>query len=482
MKRNTWIALTAGVVVLGGVSYYLLSRPEEAVRWRTAKIEKGNVTQKISATGSINALVQVPVGTQVSGVVTGLYADFNSLVKKGQVIARIDTTLWETQLRDSEASLQRAQAAYENAKADFTRNKRLSEQSLISASDLEAKDLALKSADANLQSAKAALSRAKINLGYCTITAPVDGVVVSRVVDEGQTVAASFSTPNLFTIAQDLSKLKVQAAIDEADIGQVQVGQKAYFTVDSYTDRQFRGQVTEVQLNPNTNNNVVTYNVIMQVDNEPRVPSETGAKDWSGGRGKHDGAKPEGGWRMGKPSEGAGRPGGFAPKAAAPKPAKDQGATIEVATARYIPAGSPVYKGDLALFPGMTANVTIITQQRTDVLRVPNSSLRFNPAAFQKSDKKATFPQAGAPRPSGQSGGNKGGMVVKREDRVWTLENGKPKALPLKAGVTDGQFTEVSGEGVQEGIDVLVGVEDTKKAADAAARPVLGTPGPPGRR
>jgi HlyD family secretion protein len=473
MKRNTWIVLAAGVVVVGGSAFFLLRKSDDQVKWRTAKIDKGNVTQKISATGSLNALVQVPVGTQVSGVVTGLYADFNSLVKKGQVIARIDTTLWETQLKDAEAGLLRAQATYENAKADYNRNKRLAEQNLLATSDLEAKELALKSADANLQSAKASLSRAKINLGYCTITAPVDGVVVSRVVDEGQTVAASFSTPNLFTIAQDLSKLKVQAAIDEADIGQVQVGQRAFFTVDSYPDRQFQGQVTEVQLNPVVNNNVVTYNVVMQVNNEPRNMPDGAVR--SGG---HRGERPEGG----KP-EGS-KPGAFGhTQPARPmREVKDQGATIESTTARYIPAGSPVYKGDLALFPGMTANVTIITQQRSDVLRAPNAALRFNPAAFMKNDKKPAAPaQAGGARPSGQAGGNKGGMIVRREDRVWTLENGVPKAVPMKAGVTDGQFTEISGDAAQEGLEVLVGVEESKTAAaNAVAKPVLGAPGPPG--
>ena len=473
MKRNTWIALAAGVALLGGVSYYLLSRPAEEVKWRTAKLDKGSVTQKISATGSLNALVQVPVGTQVSGVVTGLYADFNSLVKKGQVIARIDTTLWETQLKDSEAGLQRAQASYENAKADFNRNKRLAEAKLIATSDLEAKELVLKSAEASLQSAKASLSRARINLGYCTITAPVDGVVVSRVVDEGQTVAASFSTPNLFTIAQDLSKLKVQAAIDEADIGQVQVGQSAFFTVDSYPDRQFQGRVTEVQLNPVINNNVVTYNVVMQVNNQPRtLPPEEAT------RPERRSERPE----AGKP-EGfkAGAWGGKTQASAPAREPKDQTATLEVGTARYIPAGSPVYKGDMALFPGMTANVTIITQQRNDVLRVPNASLRFNPTAFQKNGKNATATAGSGPRPGGgQASAGKGGMISRREDRVWILEKGQPKALPVKAGVTDGQFTEVSGEGIQEGIEVLVGVEDPKKADSASARPVLGTPGPPG--
>jgi HlyD family secretion protein len=499
MKRNTWIALTTGVVVVGGAAFFLFRKPSDEVKWRTGKVSMGSITQKISATGSLNALVQVPVGTQVSGVVTGLYADFNSIVKKGQVIARIDPTVWETQLRDAEAGLQRAKDAYANAKVDYARNKRLFEQNLIASADLDIKDLALKTAAGNLESAKASLERAKINLSYCTITAPVDGVVVSRVVDEGQTVAASFSTPNLFTIAQDLAKLKVDAAIDEADIGQVQVGQKAFFTVDSYPDRQFQGQVSQVQLNPVVNNNVVTYTVEMEVSNELRdlsaasrdaSPRKGWQKDAQGAPGHS--RKTEGGGA--DAASGAHRNGPWGQKGAAGGTRADaanadkiharinsQVATIETTTARYIKPGSPIYKGDLALFPGMTANVTIVTNQRSDVLRVPNAALRFNPAAFQKDDKKTGNSATSGTRLGGNAtGGNKGGILVKREDRVWTLENGKTKPLPVKIGITDGQFTEVLGEGIQEGVVILVGVEDTKKADTTAAKPVLGAPGPPG--
>lgn len=476
MKRKIWIGLAAGVVVVGGVTIALVNKPSsEEVRWRTAKVSVGTVTQKISATGSINSLIQVSVGTQVSGVVTNLYADFNSLVKKGQVIARVDPTIWETQLKDAQASLSRAQASFENAKLDFSRNKRLFDQNLISQSELDAKELSLKTATGNLASAKEGVTKAKINLGYCTITAPVDGLVVSRLVDEGQTVAASYSTPNLFTIAQDLSKMKVQAAIDEADIGQVQVGQSAFFTVDSYPDRQFQGQVTEVQLNPVTTNNVVTYNVIMQVNNEPRVFSPSAQAPAA----PNMGAKPgPGAWP--KREGGAPFQGGHGPKAAPVQTTKGGAATIETATARYIPAGAAIYKGDFALFPGMTANVTIVTNRRDNVLRVPNAALRFNPSAFTGPKKPVTM--GFAPAKATQASGNKGGLVQHRDDKIWVLENGKPKAIPVKIGVTDGQFTEISGEGLSENMDILVGVEDMKKGAAAAAGPMLGGPGGPPRR
>ncbi|MBP1626558.1 MAG: efflux transporter, family, subunit [Holophagaceae bacterium] len=428
LKRNTWIGAAAVVVLAGAGTAWALRKPVEEIKWRTATVDRGNITQRISATGTINALVQVPVGTQVSGVVTDLYADYNSLVKKGQVIARIDPTVWETQLRDAEAALQRAQATYDNAKADYNRNKRLAALQLVADSDLEAKEMAMKTAGGSLESARAALSKARINLAYCTILAPVNGVVVARSVDVGQTVAASFSTPNLFTIAQDLSRMKVEASIDEADIGLVAVGQKAFFTVDSFPDKQFKGSVSEVRLEPITTQNVVTYKVVMEVSNEPKA-SQPARSDASG------------------------------------------------STARYVPAGGQVYQGDLALMPGMTANVSIVTNRREGVLRVPAVALRFNPSAFQKdsSAKKDEKPAQGR-------GPLAKGLVAKREDRLWILENGKPKAVPVQAGVSDGQFTEVSGENLSEGMAILTGLDDSKKAATSASAPIGGSPGGMPRR
>ncbi len=499
MNRNIGIGLGACVILVAGGTAFFMRGPKEDVKWRTAKVDRGNITARISATGTLNALIQVPVGTQVSGVVTGLFADFNSLVKKGQVIGKIDETPWITQIQDAQATLDRAKAALLNAQVDYRRNKQLWEQKLISDADLDAKDLALKTAQSNLESAKAGLARAKTNLDYCTLRAPVDGVVVARLVDVGQTVAASFSTPNMFQIAQDLSKMKVQAAIDEADIGQVKVGQRAFFTVDSYPEKQFRGVVSQVQLNPVVNQNVVTYNVVMEVNNEPRTsqgdpgtPGEPaqgregrGAGKPGEGRGAGKPGEGRGGW---KPGEGRGQHGG--PGAAAPgtRGLQAQSADLESSTARYIPAGSPVYRGDLALFPGMTANCTIVTKEREQTLRIPSSALRFNPAAFIK-DTDAAKPPAGGPgaangqRPGGQrpGGGAGKGMVSRREDHVWILENGKPKMLVVKAGASDGMFTEISGEGVTEGLVVLVGVEDLKKTQGAAA-PIGGPGGPGGMR
>jgi RND family efflux transporter MFP subunit len=512
MKRNTWISLGIGVALVGGVAAYLWSRPKDEIKWRWGKVDRGNVTQRINATGAVSPVVQVSVGTQVSGVITALYVDYNSIVKKGQLVAEIDPTVWESQLQDAQASLQRAQAAFDFAKVDFNRSKRLFEEKLLAPQDLDTKDTALKNAQGNLVSAKAALDRAKTNLGYCRISAPVDGVVISRLADVGQTVAASFSTPSLFMIAQDLSKMKIQVSIGESDIDDVKVGQLALFTVDSLPDKQFRATVSLVRQEPVTTNNVVTYVVEMIVPNEPLDSDEQGkAPSGKVHVGKASGGVASAGGREGAPDpEKAWErmkdrlPAGTTKEAflkrfqerqaleAKPRPVILPTANLDPQDLARIPGGSslipgPRFMGNLALRSGMTANVTISTNQVKDVLKVPNGALRFNPSAFIKDEKKADGPRLGQPimfgggRPAGgaQSGtGTKGGMVAKREDRIWVLENGKPKAIVVKAGISDGQFTEVNGEGLTEGMQMLVGVDNNKQAGSAA--PLTGTPG--GRR
>jgi HlyD family secretion protein len=396
MKRSILFS-TPLVLVLAGCAGWWMFRPRSQTQWRQSQVDRGEVSRRVTATGTVNALTQVSVGTQVSGVVTHLYADFNSIVKAGQVVARIDSAVLETQVADAESALRKAQSACDLAAAELARNRKLAEARLLSVSDLDLKASAYEAAAGDLGSAKAALARARINLGYCTITAPVDGVVVSRLVDEGQTVAASFSTPSLFSIAKDLARMKVQAAIDEADIGLVQAGQEAAFTVDSYPGMTFRGQVSEVQLNPTVSNNVVTYSVVLEVANVPRPkagPVRTGAP----------------------------------------------------ATARYLVPGHPVYHGEMALFPGMTANVAILTVDRKDVLRVPNQALRFNPGV------------PGAPQ----------------GDKLWVLEQGAPKAVPVTVGVSGARFSEVRGPGIREGMSVLTGMDEATPAAAAAAPPALG--------
>jgi HlyD family secretion protein len=432
------------VTVMAGGAFLVLRGNREEIKWRSAKVDRGGITQRVTATGTLNALIQVPVGTQVSGVVTSLTADYSSMVKKGQVIGQIDPTPWLTSLKAAEAALQSATDTKANAGIVYKRNLELWKAKLLDDNDLDGFKLALQVATANLETARAGLQTARTNLSYCTIKAPVDGVVVARLVDVGQTVAASFATPNVFTIAQDLSKMKVYAAIDEADIGQVRVGQRAFFTVESYPDKQFKGVVSEVQLNPVITNNVVTYNVVMEVDNEPRTTYAPGAD-----------------------------------KAAAPV-VKGRGlwlgqvGTLEYTTARYMPPGSPVYNGNLALFPGMTADCSIVTNRKEDILRVPSAAIRFNPASFIPMEEAK--PAAGAKPPAGATGANvvSRGLVARHEEKLWVLVNGKPRPVSVKAGVSDGMFTEVSGDGVSEGMVVLTGIEDYKKAANAGGGSPLG--------
>ena len=479
MKLNGWIGLTAVVLVAGGATTYFLTRGKEEMKFRSAKADRGNITQRISATGTINPLIQVPVGTQVSGVVTALTADFNSLVRKGQVIGTIDKTPWITALQDTQAQEKGAEVTLALAKLTFGRDKKLHEAKILSDADLDAAETALNAATETLASLKARVVEAKTNLGYCSITAPVDGVVVARMVDVGQTVAASFATPSVFIIAQDLSKMKVSAAIDEADVGQVRVGQQAFFTVDSYPEKQFRGLVTEVQLNPIITSNVVTFNVIMEVNNEPRV---TYIPDADPGMLKGRPAP-----ASGAAFHGASRLFGKLPGADGSTSAgESQVASIETNTARYIPKGSLVYKCNLALFPGMTANCTIVTNRRANALRVPAVALRFNPNAYLKASDKPSSGSSSAVQAQHLSSAVvvTKGLVAKRDDHVWILENGKPKAVPVKIGVSDGQFTEISGDGVSEGMAVLTGIDDSgrKAAASGQSASPLGGPGGPPRR
>ena len=518
MKRKTWILAALGIVVVGGVGFALVRNGKESVKWRTVEMKRGDVTQRISATGTVNAMVQVAVGTQVSGVISALYADYNSLVKRGQIIAQIDPTVWETQLKDAQATLERATANMEDARRQYERAKRLAAEKLLSDQDLDARMVAFKTARASMENAQAALERATANLGYCNITAPVDGVVIARMADVGQTVAASFSTPNLFQIAQDLSKMKLEVSIDEADIDEVAVGQKAFFTVDSLPEKQFVATVSQVRLEPTTTQNVVTYKVVLEVPNEPLPGSRgqggpaspagrraVGDAARAQGAGPADDRDPEAIWarmkdriqernpgitkeawiqRMkqrvaegGMPGGGM-RRGGAEPARAAEKPLDPQAAARTPGGVAFL--GGPTFAGNLALRPGMTANVTIMTDSRRDVLRVPNAALRFNPAAFQKDEKKAEGPRLGGlgqpmmmpGRPGGGArtgNARPSGMAARREERIWVLEQGQPKALTVTSGLTDGQFTEVSGEGLAEGLQVLVGVEDTKKPATATA-------------
>ena len=312
--KKLWYGVLILIVIALAV-YFSFGNKEQEVDYRTEKAVRGDIVETVTATGTVNAVTTVLVGTQVSGTIKDIYVDFNSPVKKGQLIARIDPATFEAQVAQARANLLAAKANLEKSEATLVdtkrtmeRNRELLSKNLIAQSDLDTAETNYETSKAQVSVSKsqvaqteAALKVAETNLGYTKIISPVDGVVISRNVDVGQTVAASFQTPTLFTIAEDLTKMQIDASVDEADIGRVASGQDVEFTVDSYPDITFHGNVSQVRNAPISVENVVTYDVVIKVDNP-----------------------------------------------------------------------------ELKLKPGMTANVSIILMKKSGVLKIPNAALRLN--------------------------------------------------------------------------------------------------------
>lgn len=323
MKKIFIGILTAALI--GVAAFYLFRGDKDEMNFRTEKAARGDIVSAITASGAVNAVTTVLVGTQVSGTVKNIYVDFNSIVKQGQVIAQIDPALFEAQVAQAKANLlaakanvEKAEIARTDAERTLNRQKELFAKNLIAKSDLDSAGTAYDAAVAQVSAAKAqtaqteaALKITETNLRYTRIVSPVNGTVVSRSVDVGQTVAASFQTPTLFTIAQDLTKMQVDSSVVEADIGKIEVGQPVEFTVDAYPDSPFKGSVSEIRNAPITVQNVVTYDVVVKVDNP-----------------------------------------------------------------------------ELKLKPGMTANVSIIVSSKSNVLKIANAALRFKPSDKQTKNEK----------------------------------------------------------------------------------------------
>jgi len=279
MKKYLLI-LTVVLLISGIAGFFYLRRTPE-VSYKTARIERGTIISNVAATGNLSAVTTVQVGTQVSGTIQKLYVDYNSRVKKGQAIAEIDPSLFNASVEQSqgnylsaEANLQKTKVTVADAERTYNRNKKLLADGIISQSDFDVAETAWQSARAAVKAAegsvaqtRGALMQSKTNLRYSIIRSPVDGVVISRAVDVGQTVAASFQTPTLFTIAQDLTKMQIEVSVDEADISRIQLDQPASFTVDSYPEQSFRGKVVQIRNAPIITQNVVTYAVVVNVDN-----------------------------------------------------------------------------------------------------------------------------------------------------------------------------------------------------------------------
>ncbi|MCP9438410.1 MAG: efflux RND transporter periplasmic adaptor subunit [Nitrospira sp.] len=398
MKRVSMI-LTVVAIGLAVGGYVLFSGDrKEPVRYRTATVERGAVVSVVSATGTINPVVSVQVGTQVSGMIKSLHADFNTRVKAGQTVAVIDPEPFKARREQAASNLEMARAAAAKARTDLAQRKRelerlkpLMADQFVSQNDVdlattnyESAEAQVRVAEAQVRQAEAALNAADLDLKYTIIRSPVDGIVVARNVEVGQTVAASFSTPNLFLIALDLTKMQVDTNVSESDIGGIVEGMEATFTVDAYPGVQFEGIIRQVRLAPINVQNVVTYNVVVGVDNQ-----------------------------------------------------------------------------DLRLKPGMTANVSIVVARKNDVLKVPNAALRFSPPQKDRQDTRGKDEQIAKTggRPSGESAVPEHGGQAKR---IWRLVDDEPEPLVIRTGISDGVWTEVLDGSVREGDSVIVGVESLR--------------------
>lgn len=386
---KVWIAMT--VVVIIAVAAWALSgeKEKEEINFKQEKVSLQTLQNSVTATGTIEAVTSVTVGTQVSGIVNKLYVDYNSQVKKGQVIAELDKTNLLSELNTAKANMASAQSQLNYQSANMKRYQTLYKKGLVSADDYENALLTYRQAKEQVATAKEQVQRAQTNLGYATITSPIDGTVISKSVEEGQTVAASFNTPELFTIAKDLTNMQVVADVDEADIGAVKEGDRVTFTVDAYPDDTFEGTVKQVRLQATTTNNVVTYEVVISAQN-----------------------------------------------------------------------------ADLKLKPGLTANVTIYTQERAGVLAVANKALRFTPT-------KETV------------GKDMKIVDCKGKNKVWTLDGKTLTAHPVSIGQTDGMHTEIT-KGLKAGqqivTEIVVNTPEDDSDDQQQSQGLIGGPRPRGKK
>ena len=439
MKKGKIIIISVILIaVLGFVMLKVFKKSDKELVIRTYVVEDYTVENTVTATGTIQPLEKVEVGTQVSGEIDKIFVDYNSVVKKGQLLAELDKSNLLENLRQAEASVRSAESELEYSKTSFERTKQLYEAKAATQIAYDESRNSLVKAETSLQNAVSNLDKAKVNLGYAEIYSPIDGVVLSREVEVGQTVAASYSTPTLFTIAHDLTQMKVEADVDEADIGQVQVGQKVTFSVDAYIDDVFYGEVQQIRLQPTTTNNVVTYTVIITA-----------------------------------------------------------------------------YNPDLKLLPGMTASVTIVTEEETG-LAIPTEALSFRPSEELLSQQgyKSTRPQGPKPgkdmpkfdgnmppfpggmppqgMPQGMPQGARPdfngqppfdgefpGFGGKEPEMVWVKVDGKMMPRPVKTGMSDGVYRIVE-QGLMQGDSVVLSANYVEKVTNAqkmGSNPFM--PGPP---
>ncbi|MCC6139280.1 MAG: efflux RND transporter periplasmic adaptor subunit [Nitrospira sp.] len=396
------LGIVLGIVAVGlaiGGYVFFTGERKALVRYRSAVVERGSVVSIVSATGTINPVVSVQVGTQVSGMIKSLHADFNSRVKAGDIVAVIDPEPFKARRDQAASNLEMARANVARAKTDSAQRKRelarvrsLIDQNFVSQNDVDVAvtnaqgaDAQVHVAEAQVRQAEAAVNSAELELKYTTIRSPVDGIVVARNIEVGQTVAASFATPNLFLIALDLTKMQVDTNVSESDIGGIGEGKDATFSVDAYPGVQFAGLIRQVRLAPINVQNVVTYNVVVAVDNQ-----------------------------------------------------------------------------DLRLKPGMTANVSIVVAQKEQVLKVPNAALRFSPPKSDRAESGSTEGKAAKAegRPAASRSAYGSAESSSPSHKVWKQdEAGELAAVPVQTGISDGVATEIVGGALEEQDLVIVGID-----------------------
>lgn len=372
MKKKIIIAV-AIVAIVGLIIYFATGKKGAQIQFETTTVDLDTIKTSVTATGTIEPVTEVEVGTQVSGIISKIFVDYNSVVKKGQVIAELDKTNLASELNSAKANMASAKSELSYQKTNYERYKNLNEKGLVSKNDYESAYLSYRKALEAYRTSVENVKKAETNIGYATITSPIDGIVLSKDVEEGQTVASSFSTPTLFTIAQDLTDMRVIADIDEADIGNVKEGQNVTFTVDAFPNDVFHGNVTQVRQEATEENNVVTYEVVISAPNK-----------------------------------------------------------------------------DLKLKPGLTANVTVNTLERTGVLSVRSKALRFTPAQdiLGKSYKI---------------------VDCNGKNKLWTLEGNTLKAHSVNTGATDGSRTEIIS-GLSKGTKVVLSMTEIKDEAEEATQ------------
>lgn len=472
------LVLAALAAVVAGVGYWLRHRADAAEStWRTTAVERGAIRVAISSTGTLSAISTVTIGSQISGQVLEVLVDYNDQVTQGQVLARIDPKTYEAQIEQGNAqvasarsSLNQALATQRNAELDYRRKAELAQSQLVARSDVDLARAALDQANAQVASAQAQIRQqtastrtTQVNLERTVIRSPVDGVVLTRSIEPGQTVAASLQAPELFTIAEDLSKMQIELAVDEADIGQVQPGQVVTFTADAFPNRQFRGQVQQVRLAATTTNNVVTYPVVVNVDNSDGtlLPGLTVNAEIEVAR-RDDALKVSNAALRYKPAAGAGIPGmaGAGPRRSGEGLAEDL---------ERMAAGLELDAEQRAKFDQALAQV----RQRQEARRGASqgdggrlargvndpgiqSQVRQRMVARIKEDFAGFRDGLDAARQQ-RWDASLAELVTARRVALYRLEDGRPQPVMVRIGASDGSSTEVSGGGLQEGDAIVIG-------------------------